>query len=167
MWVPVAVWQPCELLYTCYLLTYLTAGNVLCDGQAIWSRWTTTIRWAVGWWCCRRPTSYSTWNCTVLSNPSRCSLGNVSASPTWWRAPDATGTTPSAYTTPVRVDFVMISLDDTLQWLGFPASHGSCALVKIPVNWKKNRARWSPELGCWSRKRLVAQSTKYLTIVLG
>ena len=22
MWVPVAVWQPCELLYTCYLLTY-------------------------------------------------------------------------------------------------------------------------------------------------
>jgi len=23
MWVPVAVWQPCELLYTCYLLTYL------------------------------------------------------------------------------------------------------------------------------------------------
>ena len=25
MWVPVAVWQPCELLYTCYLLTYLLA----------------------------------------------------------------------------------------------------------------------------------------------
>ena len=23
MWVPVAVWQPCELLYTCYLLIYL------------------------------------------------------------------------------------------------------------------------------------------------
>ena len=23
MWVPIAVWQPCELLYTCYLLTYL------------------------------------------------------------------------------------------------------------------------------------------------
>jgi len=23
MWVPVVVWQPCELLYTCYLLTYL------------------------------------------------------------------------------------------------------------------------------------------------
>ena len=23
MWVPVAVWQPCKLLYTCYLLTYL------------------------------------------------------------------------------------------------------------------------------------------------
>jgi len=23
MWFPVAVWQPCELLYTCYLLTYL------------------------------------------------------------------------------------------------------------------------------------------------
>ena len=23
MWVPVAVWQPCELLYTCYFLTYL------------------------------------------------------------------------------------------------------------------------------------------------
>jgi len=23
MRVPVAVWQPCELLYTCYLLTYL------------------------------------------------------------------------------------------------------------------------------------------------
>jgi len=23
MFVPVAVWQPCELLYTCYLLTYL------------------------------------------------------------------------------------------------------------------------------------------------
>ena len=23
MWVPVAVWQPCELLYSCYLLTYL------------------------------------------------------------------------------------------------------------------------------------------------
>ena len=23
MWVPVAVWQPCELLYVCYLLTYL------------------------------------------------------------------------------------------------------------------------------------------------
>ena len=22
MWVPVAVWQPCELLYTCYLLNY-------------------------------------------------------------------------------------------------------------------------------------------------
>jgi len=26
MWVPVAVWQPCELLYTCYLLTYLLCG---------------------------------------------------------------------------------------------------------------------------------------------
>ena len=25
MWVPVAVWQPCELLYTCYLLTHLPA----------------------------------------------------------------------------------------------------------------------------------------------
>ena len=28
MWhvsIPVAVWQPCELLYTCYLLTYLPA----------------------------------------------------------------------------------------------------------------------------------------------
>jgi len=25
MWVPVAVWQPCELLYTCYLLTYTHA----------------------------------------------------------------------------------------------------------------------------------------------
>ena len=24
MWVPIAVWQPCELLYTCYLLTYKT-----------------------------------------------------------------------------------------------------------------------------------------------
>ena len=28
MWVPVAVWQPCELLYTCYLLTFLvTVGR--------------------------------------------------------------------------------------------------------------------------------------------
>ena len=29
MWhvsIPVAVWQPCELLYTCYLLTYLLTG---------------------------------------------------------------------------------------------------------------------------------------------
>ena len=33
MWVPVAVWQPCELLYTCYLLTYLLTrirGDSLC-----------------------------------------------------------------------------------------------------------------------------------------
>ena len=29
MWVPVAVWQPCELLYTCYLLTYL----LLCGSE--------------------------------------------------------------------------------------------------------------------------------------
>ena len=28
MRVPVAVWQPCELLYTCYLLTYLLANLV-------------------------------------------------------------------------------------------------------------------------------------------
>jgi len=28
MWVPVAVWQPCELLYTCYLLTYLVAMDL-------------------------------------------------------------------------------------------------------------------------------------------
>ena len=29
MWVPVAVWQPCELLYICYLLTYnLTTAAV-------------------------------------------------------------------------------------------------------------------------------------------
>jgi len=28
MWVPVAVWQPCELLYTCYLLTYLLTALV-------------------------------------------------------------------------------------------------------------------------------------------
>ena len=37
MWVPVAVWQPCELLYTCYLLTYLLippgAGNASSAGQ--------------------------------------------------------------------------------------------------------------------------------------
>jgi len=25
--VPVAVWQPCELLYTCYLLTYFRRGH--------------------------------------------------------------------------------------------------------------------------------------------
>jgi len=29
MWVPVAVWQLCELLYTCYLLTYLL--DYCCD----------------------------------------------------------------------------------------------------------------------------------------
>jgi len=27
MWVPVAVWQPCELLYACYLLTYLRSAG--------------------------------------------------------------------------------------------------------------------------------------------
>ena len=27
MWVPVAVWQPCELLYTCFLLTYLRSDQ--------------------------------------------------------------------------------------------------------------------------------------------
>ena len=30
MWVPVAVWQPCELLYSCYLLTYFRDGNAAC-----------------------------------------------------------------------------------------------------------------------------------------
>ena len=36
MWVPVAVWQPCELLYTCYLLTKLKS----CDacGLAVYVR---------------------------------------------------------------------------------------------------------------------------------
>ena len=29
MWVTVAVWQPCELLYTCYLLTSLNTGVVV------------------------------------------------------------------------------------------------------------------------------------------
>ena len=29
MRVPVAVWQPCELLYTCYLLTHTTVGAEL------------------------------------------------------------------------------------------------------------------------------------------
>ena len=28
MWVPVAVWQPCELLYTCYLLNYNDAKQL-------------------------------------------------------------------------------------------------------------------------------------------
>ena len=28
MWVPVAVWQPCELLYTCYLLTYSPSSGI-------------------------------------------------------------------------------------------------------------------------------------------
>ena len=28
MWVPVAVWQPCELLYTCYLLLYTRFCNL-------------------------------------------------------------------------------------------------------------------------------------------
>ena len=28
MCVPVAVWQPCQLLYTCYLLTYFTATTL-------------------------------------------------------------------------------------------------------------------------------------------
>ena len=27
MWVPVPVWQPCELLYTCYLLTYIGCAH--------------------------------------------------------------------------------------------------------------------------------------------
>jgi len=38
MWVPVSVWQPCELLYTCYLLTYLLSCTFFvfyqCLGQA-------------------------------------------------------------------------------------------------------------------------------------
>jgi len=28
MWVPVAVWQPCELLYTCYVLTYSPSSGI-------------------------------------------------------------------------------------------------------------------------------------------
>jgi len=30
MWVPVTVWQPCELLYTCYVLTYLLKWTTIC-----------------------------------------------------------------------------------------------------------------------------------------
>ena len=29
MWVPAAVWQPCKLLHTCYLLTYVYLANCL------------------------------------------------------------------------------------------------------------------------------------------
>jgi len=35
MWVPVSVWQPCELLYTCYLLT--------CFDVASLSHWSFTV----------------------------------------------------------------------------------------------------------------------------
>ena len=31
MWVPVAVWQPCELLYTCYLLTQIHIRRYMGD----------------------------------------------------------------------------------------------------------------------------------------
>jgi len=38
MWVPVAVWQPCELLYTCYLLTYThTCLTALLPGLPRWA----------------------------------------------------------------------------------------------------------------------------------
>jgi len=46
MCVPVAVWQPCELLYTCYLLTYLLTNmlqgsflNVLSFNMVIHQMW--------------------------------------------------------------------------------------------------------------------------------
>jgi len=35
MCVPVAVWQPCELLYTCYLLTYLLRRHPSSSGTRI------------------------------------------------------------------------------------------------------------------------------------
>jgi len=34
MWVPVAVWQLCELLYTCYLITYLLVALII--SQNLW-----------------------------------------------------------------------------------------------------------------------------------
>ena len=38
MWVPVAVWQPWKLLYTCYLRTYLhTRLTALCPGLSRWA----------------------------------------------------------------------------------------------------------------------------------
>jgi len=40
MWVPVAVWQPCELLYTCYLLlTYLLTYDIVSSLSCpVWAR---------------------------------------------------------------------------------------------------------------------------------
>ena len=38
MWVPVAVWQPCELLYTCYLLTYFVSYSKTVRDIALRSR---------------------------------------------------------------------------------------------------------------------------------
>ena len=40
MWVPVAVWQPCELLYTCYLLTRAFDRNRVVNSSRAryWSR---------------------------------------------------------------------------------------------------------------------------------
>ena len=42
MWVPVAVWQPCELLYTCYLLTYLLT-YVCARNYFSANKWTTVV----------------------------------------------------------------------------------------------------------------------------
>ena len=39
MWVPVAVWQPCELLYTCCFLTYLVAREEI-NVELTFLRWT-------------------------------------------------------------------------------------------------------------------------------
>jgi len=37
MWVPVVVWQPCELLYTCYLLLQMLHALVYVSWSQVWA----------------------------------------------------------------------------------------------------------------------------------